>query len=66
MFNNFTDFLSEEIKFAKGSVPVRVAARVYGRDSAWVRAGIIGGWLPIGKATRNGAVITDIKQMDSR
>ena len=50
----------------KGSVPVRVAARVYGRDSAWVRAGIIGGWLPIGKATRNGAVITDIKQMDSR
>jgi hypothetical protein len=56
----------EEIKFAKGSVPVRVAARVYGRDSAWVRAGIIGGWLPIGKATRNGAVITDIKQMDSR
>lgn len=45
---------------------MRVAARVYGRDSAWVRAGIIGGWLPIGKATRNGAVITDIKQMDSR
>ena len=37
-----------------------------GRDSAWIRAGIIGGWLPIGKATRNGAVITDIKQMDSR
>ena len=29
----------EEIKFAKGSVPVRVAARVYGRDSAWVCAG---------------------------
>lgn len=28
----------EEIKFAKGSVPVRVAARVYGRDPAWVRA----------------------------
>lgn len=56
----------EEIKFAKGSVPVRVAARVYGRDPSWVRAGIIGGWLPIGKATRNGAVITDIKQMDSR
>lgn len=44
----------EEIKFAKGSVPVRVAARVYGCDPSWVRAGIIGGWLPIGKATRNG------------
>ena len=33
----------EEIKFAKGSVLVQVAARAYGRDSAWVRAGIIGG-----------------------
>lgn len=44
----------EEIKFAKGSVPVRVAARVYGRDSAWIRAGIIGGWLPIGKARETG------------
>ena len=31
-----------------------------------LRAGIIEGWLPIGKATKNGAVITDIKQMDSR
>ena len=28
-----------------GSVPVRVAAKVYGRDSAWVRAGITGGCL---------------------
>lgn len=26
-----------------GSVPVRIAARVYGRDPAWVRAGIIAG-----------------------
>lgn len=45
-----------------GSVPVRVAAKVYGRDPAWVRAGIITGWLPIGEATRNGQRITDIKQ----
>lgn len=49
-----------------GSVPVRVAAMVYGKDAAWVRAGIIAGWLPIGEATRNGIKITDIKQMDSK
>ena len=46
-----------------GSVPVRIAAMVYGKDAAWVRAGIIAGWLPIGEATRNGVKITDIKQM---
>lgn len=32
--------------FERGSVPVIVAARVYGKDAAWVRAGIIAGWLP--------------------
>lgn len=52
--------------FQEGSVPVAVAARVYGKDAAWVRAGIISGWLPIGKATRNGKLITDINEMDSR
>ena len=56
----------DEIKFACGSVPVWVAAKVYGRDPSWVRAGIITGWLPIGEATRNGVRITDIKQMDSK
>ena len=55
-----------EIIFPNGSVQVRVAAKVYGRDPAWVRAGIIVGWLPIGKATRNGYPVTDIKQMDSK
>ena len=29
-----------EIKFADGSVPVAVAARVYGKEAHWVRAGI--------------------------
>ena len=53
-------------RLGTGSVPVLVAAKVYGRDPAWVRAGIIAGWLPIGEATRNGAKITDIKQMDSK
>lgn len=50
----------------KTSVPVSVAAKVYGKDPSWVRAGIISGWLPIGKATRDGKLITDISEMDSR
>lgn len=54
----------DEFKF--GSVPVRVAARVYGRDPAWVRAGIIVGWLPIGWATRNGRCVTNIKELNSK
>ena len=41
-----------------GSVPVAVAARVYGKDASWVRAGIVAGWLPIGCATRNGQEVT--------
>lgn len=52
--------------FKQGSVPVLVAARVYGKDPCWVRAGIISGWLPIGKATRQGRLITDVNEMDSR
>lgn len=53
-------------EFGVGSVPVSVAAKVYGKDAAWVRAGIIAGWLPIGNATRNGKQITKIEDMDSR
>ena len=49
-----------------GSVPVMVAAKVYGRDPAWVRAGIIAGWLPIGQATRHGKQVTDIREMNSK
>lgn len=52
--------------FMIGSVPVAVAARVYGKDSSWVRAGIIAGWLPIGRATRNGELITNVDDMDSK
>ena len=51
----------DTIEFPNGSVPVRVAAKVYGKDPAWVRAGIIAGWLPIGRATRNGNTVTDIR-----
>ena len=54
------------IKLHTGSVPVSVAAMVYGKDPCWIRAGIISGWLPIGTATRNGKQITSISEMDSR
>lgn len=57
--------MSEE-NFPSGSVPVAVAARVYGKDASWVRAGIVSGWLPIGKATRGGKLVTRIEEMDSR
>ena len=52
--------------FQPGSVPVTVAAKVYGKDPSWVRAGIIAGWLPIGYATRDNLPVTDIKDMNSR
>ena len=48
------------------SVPVSVAAKVYGKDAAWVRAGIIAGWLPIGSATRNGQLITKVSEINSK
>lgn len=53
-------------QFINGSVPVSVAARVYGKDASWVRAGIVSGWLPIGKATRNGQLVTRIEEMNSK
>lgn len=53
-------------EFMKGSVPVAVAARVYGKDASWVRAGIVAGWLPIGKATRSGQLVTKIEEIDSK
>lgn len=34
--------------------------------ASWVRAGIISGWLPIGKATRNGKLVTSIEEMNSK
>lgn len=55
-----------EIAFAQGSVPVAVAARVYGKDAVWVRTGIVVGWLPIGRATRNGELVTKLEDMNSK
>lgn len=52
----------DEVIFGPGSVPVAVAARVFGKDACWVRAGIITGYLNIGTATRNAREIdTDLK-----
>ena len=56
----------EEMSFGKGSGPVLVAARVYGKDASWVRAGIVAGWLNIGKATRDGKLITNLDEMNSK
>ncbi len=57
---------TKQIEFGKGGVPVAVVAEVYGKDTCWVRAGLITGYLPIGTATRNGQQITSIDQMNSK
>lgn len=53
-------------EFGQGSVPIVVAARVYGKDASWIRAGIIAGWLPIGVATRDGIQVTSVDDINSR
>lgn len=53
-------------EFGQGSVPVTVAARVYGKDASWIRAGIIAGWLPIGVATRDGEAVTSVNEINSK
>ncbi len=49
-----------------GSVPVSVAAKVYGKAESWIRAGIILGWLPIGNATKNGKIVTSLEEVKPR
>lgn len=53
-------------KYVVGSVPVAVAARVYGKDASWVRAGLINGWLPIGNATCDGQLVTSLENNSVR
>lgn len=48
-------------EFGKKSVPVAVAADVFGKDVEWVQAGIINGWLPIGNATVDKKLLTRIE-----
>ena len=54
------------IIFKKGHMPVSVAAGIFGKDASWIRAGIIAGWLPIGKATKDGKLVTDLDSVDGR
>ena len=54
------------MEFHTGSVPVIVAARIFGKDPSWIRAGLITGYLPIGKATRGGRDVKDISEMNSK
>jgi len=56
----------DDMIFEKGSVPVRVAAKVYGKNPEWIRLGIVSGYLPIGVATRNGQKITDVSDLDCK
>ena len=56
----------EEIQFSQGSVPIAVVARIYGKDASWIRAGIIAGGLPIGKATRDGKLVTKVSDINSK
>ena len=58
--------LNMEEKLAIGSVPVSIAAKAYGKDACWIRAGLICGWLTIGYATRNGKRVTAIEEMNSK
>jgi len=52
--------------FGIGCVPVATAAKVYGHDANWVRAGIILGWLPIGVATREFKQVTSLEEMSAK
>lgn len=51
------------MEFSNRPVPVSVAAKVYGKDPAWVRAGIICGYLPIGVATKRGHKVDEIEDI---
>lgn len=40
-------------EFSSEKIPTKVVAKIYGKSEAWVRNGIIDGWLPIGHGTRS-------------
>lgn len=44
--------LEDIYSFEPGSVPVRDAAIIYGKDPAWIRQGLRNGYLNIGFATK--------------
>ena len=40
-------------EFSNKKIPVKVAAKIYGKSEYWVRKCILEGWLPIGHATES-------------
>ena len=40
-------------EFSNKKIPVKAAAKIYGKSEYWVRKGILEGWLPIGHATES-------------
>ncbi len=50
----------------KTALTVAEAAKIFKKDPAWIRAGIIEGWLPIGTATRNGVKVTNVNEISSK
>lgn len=52
-------------EFAQETVPIKFVANLMKKDVGWVQAGIICGWLPIGYATLDGKLITDLKEIRS-
>ena len=40
-------------EFSMEKIPVKLAAKIYGKSENWVRKGILEGWLPIGHATES-------------
>lgn len=40
-------------EFSMEKIPVKLAAKIYGKSETWVRKGILEGWLPIGHATES-------------
>lgn len=50
----------------KTSLTVVETAKIFKKDPAWIRAGIIEGWLPIGTATRNGVKVTSVNEINSK
>ena len=67
IYSNEDDKQKSRLELATGSIPVFIAAKVYGKDPCWVRAGLVCGWLlPIGNATRKGKLVTTIEEMNGR
>lgn len=65
-FGYYLTIMKGDDEMIKGSVPVRIAAKVYGKNPQWIREGIVSGYLPIGIATRDGKQITDIEDLNCK